>query len=379
MSGSGLPGWRTLALVVAVTLGVLLAGAGFVIWSGVYSVAASKGHFAVMRWLLETAMEQSVETHSREGAVPDLNDPDLVRLGAGHFHSGCAPCHGAPGEPRGEVFAHMLPSPPSLSEAAKHWSPSELHWIVHNGVKYTGMPGWAARARGHEVWAVVAFLQRLPGMGEREYRELASGNADPELLERSWRNSGSDAADIAADCSRCHDASGKAPVSRLVPSLAGQSRAYLARAIEEYAEGARQSGIMQPVAAGLDSDQVRALAAHFSAMPRAPAGKTPPDPDAFARGREIASKGLRDQGIPPCLACHSGRASETFPLLFGQSAEYLAGQLRLWRQGQRSGTGHGAIMSVIARRLSDADIRDAAVYFEGASADSIGSVAGGAR
>jgi hypothetical protein len=34
-------------------------------------------------------------------------------------------------------------------------------WIVKNGLKYTGMPGWVAIERDDEIWAVVAFLTRI--------------------------------------------------------------------------------------------------------------------------------------------------------------------------------------------------------------------------
>ena len=54
----------------------------------------------------------------------------------------------------------MLPVPPDLGAAVPTWQPNELFWIVKNGLKYTGMPGWAAQGRDDEVWAVVAFLQR---------------------------------------------------------------------------------------------------------------------------------------------------------------------------------------------------------------------------
>ena len=67
------------------------------IWSGAYSVAASRGHWAVMEWFLTFAMRNSVKTHAYGIEAPPLDNADLVTLGAGHFHSGCAFCHGAPG------------------------------------------------------------------------------------------------------------------------------------------------------------------------------------------------------------------------------------------------------------------------------------------
>ena len=64
----------------------------------------------------------------------------------------------------------MLPPPPDLSKAAPQWKERELFWIVKNGLKYTGMPAWPSRQRDDEVWAVVAFLRRLPDL-DRAVRE----------------------------------------------------------------------------------------------------------------------------------------------------------------------------------------------------------------
>jgi mono/diheme cytochrome c family protein len=145
----------TLARIAAWTIGglVLLAvGALLFAWSGLYSVAASRGHWAPVRWFLTFAMQNSVETHAPETPVPPLSDPGLVQLGAAHYYGGCAPCHGAPGDPGSPVVNRMLPDPPPLAGAAHEWTANELFWIVKNGIKYTGMPAWPAEERADEVW-----------------------------------------------------------------------------------------------------------------------------------------------------------------------------------------------------------------------------------
>src|SRR5690606_21348886 len=120
------------------------------------------------------------------------------------------------------------------------------------------------------------------------------------------------------ECARCHGDAEGGPASRLVPVLAGQSGPYLARALAEYAAGTRQSGIMRPVAHALDAGRIDALAEHYGLMRRpGPAAVAPPDAAATAdieRGRRIATDGLPEAGVPPCLACHSGDTTPLFPL-----------------------------------------------------------------
>jgi len=64
-----------------------------------------------------------------------------------------------------------------------------------------------------------------------------------------------------------------------------------------------------------------------------------------------------------CAACHGPQgnsANPEWPRLAGQSAVYIAGQLKLFRSGVRD----NPIMKPLAAALSDQDINDLAVYFE---------------
>ena len=151
---------KTLAILVALAVagGLLLA------WSGLVSVAASSGHYAITTWFLHYTMRQAVKTQSSLVEVPSgvLDDAGQVALGAVHYADGCAPCHGAPGEPRSPLVLAMTPPPPWLPRVIPTWDTEALFWIVRHGVKYSGMPAWPAQARADEVWAVVAFLRALP-------------------------------------------------------------------------------------------------------------------------------------------------------------------------------------------------------------------------
>ena len=109
------------------------------------------------------------------GAAGVLDDPGQVALGAVHYADGCAPCHGAPGEPRSPLMLAMTPPPPWLPRVIPTWDTEALFWIVRHGVKYSGMPAWPAQARADEVWAVVAFLRALPDLDAATYRRLVVG------------------------------------------------------------------------------------------------------------------------------------------------------------------------------------------------------------
>lgn len=355
--------WTRIAggLAALVMLGVV--GALIVAWSGVYSIAASRGHPGWLNWFLEFGMRRSVEANAPDLKAPDLSDPGLVALGASHFQGGCAPCHGAPGEPVNPIYKGMLPEPPKLQGHADHWTPQELHWIVKHGLQYAGMPGWAATERDDEVWAVVAFLEALPEMSEETYRSLASGNAvGGEPGAAQLIASGVTVTSLAT-CSKCHDTAGRPPTSSRVPRLGGQSAAYLARTLREYRGNHRQSGFMEPVAAEIPREEIDAIAALFSDLgsPSHPQN-TLPGADLEA-GREIALNGLPGRRVAACQACHDGNARATYPRLAGQSAEYLKTQLELWRGDPPSDTAYADIMAAAIGKMRDDEIRDVAAWY----------------
>jgi mono/diheme cytochrome c family protein len=95
-----------------------------------------------------------------------------VQAGAKAFAAqGCANCHGAPGVNWAKYSEGLHPDPPDLKEIVDHRSPSQLFWVVKNGINMTGMPSFAlAGAKDDEIWSIVAFLKKLPGVSEADYK-----------------------------------------------------------------------------------------------------------------------------------------------------------------------------------------------------------------
>jgi cytochrome c553 len=366
MSGWRFPGLRGFVLSAAVTLIAVVVLVFLLVLSGAYNVAASRDHWAPTTWLVELALDRSVSLYSLlVSAPPPLEDPDLIRLGAGHYHGGCALCHGAPGEAQNPIVKHMLPAPPDLREAIRDWSDAELFWIVRHGLKFTGMPGWTEPQRRDEVWGVVAFLRQLPDMDPARYRALALGNTAPVDLGGQAVARFGGATEALTRCIRCHGDENSTPTSRLVPKLAGQKLEYLMMSLRFYAEDRRPSGIMQPIAAALEPDEAEAVARYYASLPeaRSDPGEPSPPTDRIARGQLIAISGVPQEGIPPCLVCHGAGSAAFFPKLAGQYAPYIKTQLQLWKGGLRDRTAPGAIMQAIASRLTETQVEDVAAYF----------------
>jgi len=165
-------------VLASLLIGALLAvlGAGAVIYAGVYDIGATAPHWRMTSRLLETARTRSIKAQAAGIAVPPgLDDPAKLVIGVGHYAAHCAVCHGAPGVPRGDIAQGLYPPPPDLAKTAPLYSPAELFWIVKHGIKMTGMPSWSDHS-DEELWATVAFVEKLPGMSEREYASLVAAS-----------------------------------------------------------------------------------------------------------------------------------------------------------------------------------------------------------
>jgi mono/diheme cytochrome c family protein len=160
------------ALTLAVLLAVLaLVGFGFMV-SGIYDVAASTPDAGLVGWVLGTTQHHSVERRAAGIVPPRLDDPAMIRRGLVHYHEMCATCHGAPGLTISEIGQGLNPAPPELAAHAADDPAGETFWIVKNGIKMTGMPAFGVSHSDEEIWAIVAFLRKMPTLTPEQYQAL---------------------------------------------------------------------------------------------------------------------------------------------------------------------------------------------------------------
>ncbi len=337
-------------------------------YSGIFNIAASAGHPAWMEWFLRLGKDRSVIVNSKSVDVPELDIAALVPLGAAHFQGGCATCHRMPGQVLNPVYDRMLPPPPDLQTHAPMWTRQQLFWMVRHGIQFTGMPSWSGQDRDDEVWAVVAFLEALPSMKPDDYLKYASGNSINDSGAKNYP-----AIEVARQgrpkinpgaCNRCHDTDNAPPTSPYVPSLGGQDKDYLKRALREYHSDLRQSGFMEPIAVELDDEHINNLADYYASL-KLSVSKTTQSLSSKETdpGRQLAEQGDLSRKIPACLSCHGANKRSDYPRLAGQSEQYIRQQLQVLQRGVRAKTPYGAIMTTIAKRLTEQQAEAVAAFF----------------
>lgn len=171
----------------------------------------------------------------------------------------------------------------------------------------------------------------------------------------------------AAVCAACHGVDGNSVVA-MWPKIAGQHEAYLVRHITLIRDGQRPVPEMMGIVANLSDQDIADLAAYYSSQVIKPGVA---NPDLVGAGQQLYRGGRANDGIPACIACHGpageGNPLAGYPALAGQHSVYTASMLNKYRDGTQWGEddANSAVMTGVARLLTDDEIQAVASYLEG--------------
>ncbi len=128
-------------------------------------------------------------------------------------------------------------------------------------------------------------------------------------------------------CAGCHGTHGNS-AGPATPSIAGMSEKHFIDAMEAFRLGRRHSTVMERIAKGFSQEEVRQLAAWFSAQ------KYHPLEQSYSNA--LAKEGAELHGRF-CNTCHrdGGRAVADAPVLAGQPKAYLTWSLEDFAAGRR--------------------------------------------
>lgn len=194
------------------------------------------------------------------------------------------------------------------------------------------------------VWTISALLA-LGGVSA-----LAAGNAAAGKAK-------------AVACGGCHGAEGNSANPQW-PKLAGQPAGYIAKQLEDFKSGARKDPLMAPQAAALSKADMLDIGAWYESQSPQPGAAS--SADLARQGARLYRGGNAKSGVSACMSCHgpSGHGiPPRYPRVSGQHATYTTKQMLDFKAGQRSNDGD--IMTRIAFRMSEAEIRAVSEYMAG--------------
>jgi len=195
-----------LLVIVGALLLSVVGGAYFV----VAGVNARGRDSAVEASLAHAIRNASLAMHTRGLTNPVAASPDVVKEGMEHFADHCAVCHGNDGGGDTEMNRGLYPKAPDMRLAAtQNLSDAELFYIIENGVRLTGMPGWGNGTKEGETssWHLVHFIRHLPKLTDEEIAQMDDLNprTPSEMREREEEKKFLQGGDVDAPPATTHE------------------------------------------------------------------------------------------------------------------------------------------------------------------------------
>ena len=175
---------------------------------------------------------------------------------------------------------------------------------------------------------------------------------------------------VSQVCVACHGSDGNS-ASPANPNIAGMPAEYITQQLMHFKSGLRVNPVMQGMAAPLTDEDMKLLGLYFAEQK--PKGLSAKDANLVKSGQKLYRGGDAATGLPACAACHAPDGAgipKRFPRLAGQYAEYTYAQLKAFKAGERGADkegkdANGKIMSTIAARMTDAQMKAIAEYTSG--------------
>jgi len=83
-------------------------------------------------------------------------------IGGMQFRGECASCHGLEGRQPTDIGRWMYPRTLDLgSREVQEWSDAELFWIIKNGIRLSGMPGFGKIHNDEQIWHLAHYVRSL--------------------------------------------------------------------------------------------------------------------------------------------------------------------------------------------------------------------------
>ena len=130
----------------------------------------------------------AIPADARSATNPVKLKPEILSEAREHFADHCATCHANDGNGNTSIGKGLYPRPPDMRQAAtQNLSDGEIYWMIHNGVRFTGMPAFGEDKPGipdEYSWKLVHFIRHLPKITEEEVQAMKKLNPkSPAELE----------------------------------------------------------------------------------------------------------------------------------------------------------------------------------------------------
>jgi predicted CXXCH cytochrome family protein len=144
--------------------------------------------------LARAARNFAIPTRARLEANPWQTTPAILAEARDNFIARCATCHGPDGSGQTDIGRNLYPKVPDLRlPQTQNLTDGQIHYIIRNGVRLTGMPGWAKPhdEQSDDSWKLVLFIRSLRQLTPEELRQQATTTSSAHFVG-------------SPSCKKCH-------------------------------------------------------------------------------------------------------------------------------------------------------------------------------
>jgi len=174
----GMKAWKVFVLLgIAVMVGLGLYTR--MIWHG-FSTADQPSYLEIA--VARGARNLAIPRRARLEANPWKATPEILKEARESFLDRCAVCHGLDGSGQTGVGHNLYPKVPDLRlPETQNLTDGEIRYIIRNGVRLTGMPGWAKPhdEEDDDSWKLVLYIRdtRQLTKEEKTQQQATTGSA----------------------------------------------------------------------------------------------------------------------------------------------------------------------------------------------------------
>ena len=172
---------RKLSWFLAGALSLLVAQTliAVIVLTRARGLSAREAPTSVERWSARRARSAALPDGAKSRANPIRKTPDVLADARAHWADHCASCHANDGSGENTMGKHMYPPAPDMRKSGTQGlSDGELFYIIQNGIRITGMPGWGSGSSHDEEdsWKLVHFIRHLPDLTVEERKQMEKLN-----------------------------------------------------------------------------------------------------------------------------------------------------------------------------------------------------------
>jgi mono/diheme cytochrome c family protein len=172
---------------------LIVVVAGLTLWwaKAAGGFSAREEPTAVEAAMARRMRSMSMPSRAKEMPNPVPASPEVLTEARRHFADHCAVCHANDGSGSTEMGQGLYPKVPDIRlPATESLSDGEIYFIIHNGIRLSGMPAWGNASDGdhdHESWALVHFIRHLPQLSPAELEDMKQFNPQSPMEMQEQR------------------------------------------------------------------------------------------------------------------------------------------------------------------------------------------------